>query len=61
MTTLYKKGSQYCSKFDGVEYSFDITKTKDDRELAKLLKNGWHSTLPETVKKKTKAKTTTDK
>lgn len=58
MTTLYKKGSQYRSKFGGVEYSFDIVKTKDDTEIAKLLKGEWCKSLPETVKIKQKAKST---
>ena len=56
MTTLYKKGSQYHSKFGGVMYDFDIIKTKDDNEITKLLKSEWCSTLPETVKPKKKAK-----
>lgn len=61
MTTLYKKGSQYHSKFGGVMYDFDIIKTKDDNEIAKLLKGAWCSTLPETVKPKAKAKPKADK
>ena len=56
MTTLYKKGSQYHSRFGGVMYDFDIIKTKNDNEIAKLLKGEWVSTLPETVKAKPKAK-----
>ena len=62
MTTLYKKGSQYHSRFDGVMYDFDIIKTKDDTESKKLLKDGWVHTLPETVAKpKAKRKTAADK
>ena len=56
MTTLYKKGSQYHKKFGGVMYDFDITQTKDDNEITKLLKGEWVATLPETVKAKPKAK-----
>lgn len=61
MTTLYKKGSQYHSKFGGVLYDFDIIKAKDDTEIAKLLKGEWCSTLPETVKPKAKVKPKADK
>lgn len=56
MTTLYKKGSQYSSRFGGVLYDFDIIKTKEDTEIAKLLKDGWCDNLPDTVKAKPKAK-----
>lgn len=64
MTTLYKKGSQYHSRFGGVLYDYDITKTKDDAEIKSLLKDGWVSSLPETVAKpkaKTKTKAKADK
>lgn len=58
MTTLYKKGSQYHSRFGGVMYDFDIMKTKDDTEIAKSLRGGWCESLPDTVKTKQKAKST---
>ena len=61
MTTLYKKGSQYHKRFGGVYYDFDITQTKDDNEIAELLKGEWCSTLPETVKPKAKKKAKADK
>ena len=61
MTTLYKKGSQYHSKFGGVYYDFDVIKTKDDNEIAKLLKGEWCESLPETVKSKPKKKPKADK
>ena len=61
MTTLYKKGSQYHSKFGGVYYDYDIVKTKDDTEITKLLKGDWRESLPETVKAKSKPKAKADK
>ncbi len=49
MATLYKKGNQYHSRFDGVMYDFDIIKSQIDADIDKLLKKGWCKTLPETV------------
>lgn len=61
MATLYKKGSQYHSRFGGVMYDYDIVKSKDDAEIAELLKGDWCESLPAIVKSKTKAKAKADK
>ena len=56
MTMLYKKGNQNRSRFGDVIYDYDIITSKDDEEIAELLKGEWVKTLPETVKSTSKAK-----
>lgn len=52
MTTLYKQGSQFRIRFDGVDYHVDIVKSKDEKELSEFKSKGYVESLPETLAEK---------